>query len=156
MPVVIQQFNFNLPALKFVMSKYYFIWTEERHSVGIASVDSEHREIAERVNRIVSEAAKGTPYDAVKEMLNEMIVFVGEHFAHEERLMSEYGYPEMEKHVEEHSRLTRQLNNITRTDPKAALAPAFLIDWMEQHILQDDMEFGNYMTSNGINQSTRL
>ena len=83
------------------MQKQYVIWTEEQHFIGIASIDDEHREIADRINQLIGEATNGTPSEAVKEMLNELILFVGEHFANEERLMLEHGYPELKSHADE-------------------------------------------------------
>jgi len=131
------------------MQKQYVIWTEEQHFIGIASIDDEHREIADRINQLIGEATNGTPSEAVKEMLNELILFVGEHFANEERLMLEHGYPELKSHADEHQRLLYQLKNVLKGDAKAILTPAFLIDWLEMHALKDDMKFGKHLTSQG-------
>lgn len=71
------------------MSKHHLIWNESRHSVGIALIDSQHREIIERVNQIVGGVAKRDQSEAVQEMLGGLIHFTHEHFALEERLMVE-------------------------------------------------------------------
>lgn len=131
------------------MHKQYVIWTEGRHFIGVAAIDGEHCEIARRVNQIIGEASNGTPCNKLKELLNDMIEYVGEHFAHEERLMLVYDYPGRQSHADEHDRLIRQLKNIVKGDAKATLTPAFLIDWMELHALQDDMELGKYLITKG-------
>lgn len=127
------------------MRKHYVIWTEEQHAIGIPAIDEEHREIVKRINRLIGKASNGTPIEVVKKMLSELILFVGEHFAHEERLMLEHGYPQLISHTDEHERLLCQLRNVLQGDAKAILTPAFLIDWLELHALKDDMEFGKHL-----------
>ena len=137
------------------MRKHHLTWNESRHSVGIALIDSQHRELIERVNQIANGVAK-RDQSAVQEMLGGLILFAREHFAVEERLMVEYGFPDMESHIEEHRRLFQQLNNLINVDlraphhNKAALVSAFLTDWAEQHILQADKELGEFLVAKGL------
>lgn len=138
------------------MSKHHLTWNESRHSVGIALIDSQHRELIERVNKIANGVAKRDHSEPVQEMLGDLILFASEHFAVEERLMAEYGFPDMESHIEEHRRLFQQLNNLIKADlraprlNKAALVSAFLTDWAEQHILQADKELGEFLVAKGL------
>jgi hemerythrin len=138
------------------MNKHHLTWNESRHSVGIALIDSQHREIIERVNQIADGVAEGDQSEAVQEMLGGLILFSREHFAFEERLMVEYGFPDMESHIEEHRRLFQQLNNLIKADlraprhNKAALVSAFVTDWAEQHILQADKELGEFLAAKGL------
>lgn len=129
------------------MRKHYVIWTKEQHGIGIPAIDEEHREIVRLINRLIGKATNGTPGEEVKELLNELILYVGEHFAHEERLMLEHGYPELQSHADEHQRLLCQLQNVLKGDTQAILTPAFLIDWLELHALRDDLEFGKHLIS---------
>ena len=138
------------------MKKHHLTWNESRHSVGISLIDAQHREILERANKIADAVASGDRSKAVEEMLDELVLFAREHFAFEERLMAENSYPDMESHVEEHFRLLQQLNNLikgalhTASSSKAALASAFLTDWVERHILQADKELGEFLTAKGL------
>ena len=138
------------------MRKHHLIWNESRHSVGIALIDSQHRELIERVNKIANGVGKKDHSEPVQEMLGDLILFASEHFAVEERLMAEYGFPDMESHIEEHRRLFQQLNNLIKADlrapshNKAALVSAFLTDWAEQHILQADKELGEFLVAKGL------
>ena len=138
------------------MKKHHLTWNESRHSVGIALIDSQHREIIERVNQIADSVAKRNHSEVVQEILGELILFTHEHFALEERFMVEHGFPDMESHVEEHRRLLQQLNNLIKEDlrtprrNKAALVSAFLTDWAEQHILQTDKELGEFLVAKGL------
>lgn len=138
------------------MKKHHLTWNESRHSVGIALIDSQHREIIERVNQIADSVAKRNHSEVVQKILGGLILFTSEHFALEERFMVEHGFPDMESHVEEHRRLLQQLNNLIKEDlrtprrNKAALVSAFLTDWAEQHILQTDKELGEFLVAKGL------
>lgn len=138
------------------MKKHHLTWNESRHSVGIAMIDSQHREIIERINQIADSVARKNHSEVVQEILGRLILFTHEHFALEERLMVEHGFPDMESHIEEHRRLLQQLNNLIKEDlraprqNKAALVSAFLTDWAEQHILQADKELGEFLAAKGL------
>lgn len=137
------------------MSKHHLIWNESLHCIGIAAIDDQHREIIERVNRISDAVDRGTRHDAVQEMMDDLILFACEHFALEERLMTEYGFPDLEDHIAEHLGLVQQLNNLrnalrTPNPTKAALVSAFITDWAELHILQSDKEFADFLAARGL------
>ncbi len=137
------------------MSKHHLIWNENRHCVGIAAIDDQHREIIGRVNLIADAVDQGAQHDEVKEMMEDLILFACEHFALEERLMTEYGFPDLEEHIAEHLGLLQQLNNLrnalsTPNPAKAALVSAFITDWAEQHILQSDKEIGAFLAAKGL------
>jgi len=136
------------------MHKHHLIWNE-CHRVGIAAIDNQHREIIERVNLIADAVEQSDRHDAILEMTDELILFACEHFALEERLMTEYGFPDLEDHVAEHLGLLQQLNNIrnallTPNPTKAALVSAFITDWAELHILQADKEIAVFLTARGM------
>lgn len=136
------------------MHKHHLIWNE-RHRVGIAAIDDQHIEIIERVNLIADAVDQSVPHDATQEMMDDLILFACEHFALEERLMTEYGFPDLEDHIAEHLSLLQQLNNIrnalrTPNPTKAALVSAFITDWAELHILQSDKEIGAFLAARGM------
>lgn len=139
------------------MKKHELVWNKNQHGVGIALIDEQHRQIIEMVNQIANSVAAEAKNDALKEMLEDMLLFVCDHFAVEERLMAEHGYPDMESHIQEHLRMYQQLNNLVKTvlrttgRDKAALVSAYLSDWAERHILQADKELGGFLVGQGLN-----
>jgi hemerythrin len=137
------------------MSKHHLIWNESRHCIGIAAIDDQHREIIERVNRIADAVGQGNRHDAVQEMMDDLVLFTCEHFALEERLMTEHGFPDLEEHIAEHLALLQQVDNLrkalrTPSPAKAALVSAFLTDWAELHILRSDKEIGAFLAAKGL------
>lgn len=137
------------------MRKHHLIWNESLHCVGIAAIDDQHREIIKRVNLIADAVGQGNRHKAVQEMMDGLVLFACEHFALEERLMTEYGFPDLKDHIAEHRGLLQQLNNLrnalhTPSPAKAALVSAFITDWAEQHILQSDKEIGAFLAAKGL------
>jgi hemerythrin len=137
------------------MGKHHLIWNENRHCIGIAAIDDQHREIVERVNLIADTVGQGGRHEAVQEMMDDLVLFTCEHFALEERLMTEYDFPDLEDHIVEHIALLQQVDNLrkalrTPSPAKAALVSAFLTDWAELHILQSDKEIGAFLAAKGI------
>lgn len=138
------------------MKKHELVWNKDQHGVGIALIDEQHRQIIERVNQIANAVATETKKEAVKEMLDDMLLFACAHFALEERLMAEHGYPDMESHIQEHLTMYQQLNNLVKTvlrttgRDKATLVSAYLTDWAERHILRADKELGGFLIAKGL------
>ena len=126
------------------MGKHHLTWNESLHGVGIAAIDEQHREIIERVNLIADAVDQGNRHEAVQEMMDDLVLFACGHFALEERLMTEYGFPGLEEHVEEHIALR------TPNPTKAALVSAFITDWAEQHILEADQEVADFLAQKGL------
>lgn len=137
------------------MRKHHLTWDKERHSIGIASIDDQHREIVERVNQIADAVSHGEQSGTLLEMMDDLALLACDHFAMEERLMTEHGYPGLETHIREHLSLLQQIKNLRkalhRPNPtKAALVSAFLTDWADQHIMRSDREIGEFLSSKGI------
>lgn len=137
------------------MKKHHLSWKENHHNVGIASIDSQHQELIERVNQITDAVAGREPNEVVQEMLEDIIRFAQEHFAFEEGLMAEYGFPDMESHIMEHRRHLQLLNNLSQEGlrasrhDKVALVAAFLADWTDHHIPNADKELGEFLAAKG-------
>lgn len=134
-------------------SKFHLHWLAERDAVGIADIDSQHREIALRLNRIIDHIVEAGPCKILIELFDDLLDYVARHFAFEEDLMRRYEYPETAFHVDEHAILLKQLGNIIKKDPcspfRASLAPAFLIDWVENHALKEDTKLGAFLAARG-------
>jgi len=86
-------------------------WKPE-YSVGIESVDHEHRELIDLVNRIGEALVAGRPVDEVEEVFGDLFRAISSHFALEERFMREHGYDQTSQHKADHERLLDELRDI--------------------------------------------
>lgn len=86
-------------------------WKPE-YSVGIESVDHEHRELIDLVNRIGEALVAERPVDEVEQAFGELFRAISSHFALEERFMREHGYDQLAQHKADHERLLDELRDI--------------------------------------------
>lgn len=139
------------------MLRNHLAWDNQRHSVGIASIDSQHQRMIELINHINDTLSDTEKIGDAWEAVDELLVFTETHFAHEEEVMAQHGYPGLACHAEEHRKLLAQMRNLVgeaRHSPspvKARLVPAFLSDWAERHILRDDRKLGAFLAETGKN-----
>lgn len=129
----------------------FFPWSPD-YSVGIRLIDNDHKDLVDTVNELhdAIEAREGC--EAVRRALTMLANYVREHFAREEQLMADYGYPGLAAHKRLHFVLRRQVHAIRlvyaddplKIDPDRLLA--FLRDWLVNHILKSDRQYVPYMT----------
>jgi hemerythrin len=113
------------------------------YSLGIPSVDHEHRELIGMINTVYEHMAEGSDQTAIEACLEDIYAGIASHFALEERHMREARYEEFQAHKDEHEDLLDQLMEIVdefiddpesgRTTLKKSLA-----DWFGQHFATFD------------------
>lgn len=124
----------------------FFIW-KEAFNTNIPVLDRQHRKIFAVLNRLYDAAQTPTDSNSVTQSLSEMHEYADLHFTTEERLMAQYEYPEIETQRNQHifyreqiARLTGAFDAKDETACKNSLQ--FLKDWFLDHILQEDLKFG--------------
>jgi len=86
-------------------------WKAE-YSVGIASMDDEHREMIEMINDVYARLGSAPKADDIEGCLEEIFGAISSHFALEERIMREAGYDEYEDHKEDHEDLLDEIRDL--------------------------------------------
>jgi hemerythrin len=137
------------------MPKRVLTWEEARHSVGVPAIDDQHRHIVARINVLYEAIAQDLPHDDIRQALADLVHMADEHFAFEEALMREHGFPDVEAHEIEHRGLIEEATNLLKAltpsrPARTAVASAYLIDWAEQHILHADKAIGVFLASKGL------
>ncbi len=84
----------------------------DKFSVGVASVDHEHRELIELINGFQQKIGQDDSLDAKLEHLGETLAHISAHFALEEKLMQDSRYDEYTEHKRDHEILLDQLRDI--------------------------------------------
>ena len=139
------------------MGKYSLDWNDQKHSIGIASLDSQHQEIISLVNQIASAVSNGSMIGTTRSLVNHLLRISQIHFAFESELMVEYGYPDIQSHVEKHNELLNEIQNLVEDivgskRESAELISAYLNDWVEIHIIKSDMALGKFLISKGLSK----
>ena len=126
------------------------IWSG-RYSVGVDVLDADHIIVASLINHIDDAKQSGSDESAVGRVLKVLVDHAYAHFAREEALLEEHGYPQLERHREEHRLLEGQLGELyeeyTRTpDPEISREIMELLNyWLVEHILKVDMHYKQFL-----------
>jgi hemerythrin len=133
----------------------YMEWSEKL-SVGVESVDAQHKRLVAMVNDLFDAMKEGHGKDTLATTLDELVFYTVYHFSYEEKLFAQTEYPEAAAHKKEHEDLTQQvivIQNKFKSGASFALSMEvmeFLKDWLVHHIMGSDKKFGPHMVANGI------
>ena len=129
-------------------------WTEEM-SVGVPSLDEQHRTLFGLLNELNECLASGAPSIAVRNVLTKVLAYANEHFDFEENCMVLGCYPKLHEHQCEHRNLVRaarkRLEDFDRGVPGAAEeALTLLRRWVSRHIRVQDKEYTPFVSGIGL------
>ena len=119
-------------------------------SVGFDEVDADHKKLIGMVNQIHETITQSRDQDQLADALEELISYTSWHFRHEERLMQNYGDPELLNHKQEHADLEQQATELYQklldgdNGVPAKLLP-FLKAWLTNHITGTDKNMGRFL-----------
>lgn len=113
--------------------------------VGNAEIDAQHQELFRRLDALVESIRSGRSRDEVGNTLAFLREYARNHFAAEERLMAERGYPGLGDHRAEHETFAAELVALDaerqRDGPTASLiirVNTQLTGWLRSHIYRTD------------------
>lgn len=86
-------------------------WKPE-YSLGIASVDFEHREMIELINDCYERLRGVQSLQDIEQFLGEIHAGIAAHFALEEQIMRRAAYPEYQAHKEDHEELLDEIRDL--------------------------------------------
>jgi hemerythrin-like metal-binding protein len=129
-------------------------WTG-KFSVGIPSIDEQHKKLFGIINKLYEAMYKGKAGSILNEVFNELVSYTKEHFAYEELLFKAHAYPQTEQHKKEHAALVTSVSSLkSKFESGAITAPldtsAFLRDWLNNHILVSDKAYGSFLSEKGV------
>lgn len=86
-------------------------WKPE-YSVGIDSMDDEHREMISLINETYEKLESDPDTDQIEQCLGDIFTTISMHFALEERLMQKSNYAEFQAHKDDHEDLLDQIRDL--------------------------------------------
>lgn len=124
-------------------------WTEKM-SVGVPELDADHKELVRVINQLGESSEDADRGGAVRQCLFALLRYAEYHFAREEKVLAACHYPEAREHKLEHRDFVARVNQMHRRydeSPEEAATVvnsellAFLRDWLNHHILIEDMAY---------------
>ncbi len=120
--------------------------------IGHPVIDQQHRELFRIVNEFHDQLTRGQPSRVAIDTLNGLIKFAQEHFADEEVISKEFGYPEeqQDRHRHIHEKLIydifdlhKEISGSESIDLKNI--SNFLNQWIILHILIEDNQYKAFL-----------
>lgn len=123
----------------------------EQYKIGVPLIDADHISLFQEVARFEAQMDAGQSFEALDRALTFLYQYVGAHFAREEHLMRETGYPGYAQHRAVHLHLKKvvfAIRRIFQVEPERVdkeRLRRFLYDWLKDHILNMDKALAPYI-----------
>ncbi len=130
-----------------MQSAVYIVWSDVNR-VGIPIIDEQHRGIISSINSLHYFMQTGRGHEIIRPTMIIIKQYTLVHFKTEENLLSEAGYPELERHLLLHRALVNKTNRIAvGKNPKndADTILRFLKQWWLNHINSEDRKYAPYL-----------
>lgn len=120
---------------------------------GNGMIDTQHRELIDRVNRLSAAAEGGRGEVTAVQTLGFLKDYTELHFLDEEKLQGENAYPLLEAHRGQHNEFRRAIDELKEMlDEEEGPGPAFvaavklnLEEWLVKHIMIWDKQLAEYL-----------
>lgn len=128
-----------------------FEWTEGL-SVGLASVDRQHKELMMRANELLMAIREHRGFQEIRSFIDYLECYINEHFQDEEKLMAANDYPKLSCHHEIHHNFKVEFKSIKAKflkNPNATITLLLLqhdvCDWIVNHIMKEDKLYADFI-----------
>ena len=130
-----------------------FEWNEG-YAVGVAEIDRHHLHLVGLLNDMYDGFEQGVVSYDFGSVLDRLIDYATYHFSCEEGWMAASRYPGLAAHQEEHRRFVGRVvemqKDLTAREAKIYLETMiFLKNWLADHILKRDAEYGRFAAGAG-------
>lgn len=125
-------------------------WKEDL-AIGIDRIDNQHKELVARIDGLFEACNRGRGKDEIQKVVDYLEEYVVTHFADEEALQKEYGYPEYNTHKQLHDQFIKDFGAL-KDSLREGVTPSLiikmnklLVDWLLNHIKKSDKALGVYI-----------
>lgn len=128
------------------------------YATHVSCFDTEHKSLVGLIDEYFRAIREKRGAQVIDEVLAKLLDYTGSHFAHEEKLMQEYGYPRYHAHRQEHLKMIATVKGfqsmLTEGEKDAGdvllTFRNFLRDWLLNHIVEEDQKYGPFFNEKGI------
>ena len=129
-------------------------WSDT-YSVGNTTLDDQHRRLFEVANSLEEAIEKNRGQRVMEAVLRELVGYTQEHFAFEEQLMAEAGYPDLAAHQARHRQLIQKVERFeyelnVEGHRISREVRDFLQGWLSSHILEEDKGYAEALAGRTV------
>lgn len=130
----------------------FFEW-EERFSVGVKSIDGQHKVLMGCVSNLADAIASKNTI-RTDSAAQQLTTYAKIHFAHEELLFEIHKYPDRISHTNIHKKLFKGMELYLLKYRNNEIEADFLLNilkkWFEMHIIYEDMKYTQHFTKHEV------
>lgn len=139
---------------KRIVARRFVEWRDE-YSVGIESIDNDHKRLLSLINQLQTAAHYQTGKEFEREAFDALVDYTKHHFKREEALMETHGYPGFNAHKAEHVAMIAKVDAMLdeyKRKPQATIEQAvqFLKSWLIRHINGTDQAYSQFLRDKGV------
>lgn len=129
-------------------------WNESL-SVHVAEMDRQHQKLIDLINELNDAMGKGKGKEAVGKTITGLIDYTRTHFAAEEKLFGQYGYPDADSQKNMHRKFIDKVVDFKKQIDSGRIGLSivvidFLSDWLKNHIQIEDRKYGPFLNGQGV------
>ncbi len=126
-------------------------WTADQFGTNVGFADDEHKVLFDKLNKLYDLATGGAERSAIGAQLDDLIAYVVDHFAHEEKEMEAAGFAGLAAHKTEHEALVGTCADLQKkfhageadvTDEVGQMVKS----WLESHIPTFDRSYATVLS----------
>ncbi len=131
------------------LAQWRWDWSDEL-SVGIPQIDAEHQQFILLVNALNEAISNRMPVEEIKIRMQAILLDAVAHFAHEEALFEDCGYPQAEEHAMKHVQVLHALHEIMGGFTHGGEEYEWINAGLQvkqalvEHLLAEDMKYRDY------------
>jgi methyl-accepting chemotaxis protein len=141
---------------QFIIVDKHYLW-DDSLSVGVKKIDDQHKQLFFAVNDLIDAIEANRGQAELKKALDFLTDYVGTHFADEEKIQEECGYPDRENHKRIHDAFTKSAVALAQEFVKSGSSDGLVKevkrkfgDWLVTHIKGQDSKIGAYIRESGF------
>jgi hemerythrin len=119
---------------------------------GIEKIDLQHMELIARIKMLHESYLNETNTEKLIETLGYIRCYIDEHFATEEKYMTELNYPHYDRHLKAHKEFAADYLKLENLFKREGTSSDFsldfnvrLIDWLKDHVFNEDIVMANFI-----------
>lgn len=120
------------------------VWTNDLDT-GIDVIDKQHRRIVDYINQLHDARTSGHRQEDIARVIDELVDYTLSHFAFEESMQEEAGYPFFKAHKKVHDLFTRRVGEYQERfrlgEDISEELNNLLVTWLFNHIKRDDADY---------------
>ena len=131
-----------------------FQW-DEKYSVGIQSIDSQHKEIFLHLNKLLEAMKQGQASAVITPIILELEKYAVLHFQKEEFFFQRFNFQGSAEHIREHQDFKSKIVSLKSDLESGKITMtfellSFLKEWIDHHILVVDKQYSECFRQNGL------